>query len=390
MKKQLMIASMVAMLLLAPITPVLAQTPEGNNIVVATAHPSIVVDKGTPISFSIEIVNNSKDWQDLGLQVEGVSDWNPIFKQGGYTVRRVMVAPGKSQSIDLQLKPPETAQSQDYSLVVRARDQAGRVVGELRLAVALQDKVVSTGLRMTTQYPESRGQAGNTFSFRVTLSNDAEQDRPVNFAAVAPKGWEVTFKPAYESRQLTTMSMKGGSTQDITVDVAAPQKIEAGDYKVVVQASADKDRVELPLKVTIVGSYGLSLSTATGQLNARATVNSETKLTLVIRNTGTAVLQNVSFSAYKPDGWEVTFNPDKIDQLPVGESVQVNASLKPSSKALAGDYMVTINANASQTSDSKEIRVTVETPTTWGVVAIGAIIVVLGGLGLVFARFSRR
>lgn len=390
MKKQLMIASMITVLLLVPITPVLAQTSGESSIVVATAHPSIVVDKGAPISFSIEVVNNSKDWQDLGLQVEGASDWNPLFKQGGYTVRRVMVAPGKSQSLDLQLKPPETAPSQDYAFVVQARDQSGRVAGELRLTVALQDKVVSTGLKMTTQYPESRGQAGTTFSFRVTVSNEAEQDRPVNFSAVAPKGWEVTFKPAYESRQLTTMSMKGNSTQDITVDVAAPQKIEAGDYKVVVQASADKDRIELPLKVTIVGSYGLSLNTATGQLNARATVDSETKLTLVIRNTGTAALQNVSFSSYKPDGWEVTFNPEKIDQLPVGESAQVNASLKPSSKALAGDYMVTLNANASQASDSKEIRVTVETPTTWGLAAIAAIIIVLGGLGLVFARFSRR
>jgi uncharacterized membrane protein len=68
----------------------------------------------------------------------------------------------------------------------------------------------------------------------------------------------------------------------------------------------------------------------------------------------------------------------------------VDATIKPSTDSLAGDYMDTITASASGASDSKDIRTTVETPTAWGWGAVVAIVAVVGGLGFVFNRFSRR
>lgn len=368
-----------------------ADTPSSNNtIVLSTAYPSVITEKGNSITFSIDLVNQTPTWQSLDLKVEGPADWEPILKSSGMTVRSVMIEPGKSRSVDLQVKPPENATAQDYTFIVKATNANGVVVNDLPMTVRLQEKTSKGGLKFTTDYPNLRGQPGDSFSFRFDLANQSDQDRVVNFEATTPKDWTVTFKPGYESRQITSLPLKGNASQTITMDVSAPRRLDAGEYKLVVRAIADSDRVEVPLSIIVAGNPSLSLGTASGQLNARATVDAESKMTLIVKNTGSALLQNISLSASKPDGWDVNFNPDKIESLPVGQTTEVNVTLKPSNRALAGDYLVTMTASSGQASDSKDIRVTVETPTTWGFAALGAIGIVVVGLGLIFARFSRR
>jgi len=386
--KRWLVFLLVGLLALLP-TSAWAQSP-APSVVLWTAYPTVVQDKGQSVTFDLELSNKTTTWQDIDLKVEGPADWEATFRKSGYIVRRVMVEPEKSLSFDLQLKPPENVSAGEYIFTVKATTQERVALKDLRLVVVMKEKTGKGGLKFTTDYPNVRGQPGTSFTFRFDLVNQAEQERTVNFEATTPKDWEVVFKPGYESRQISSLPLKGNASQTINVDITAPSRIEAGDYKFVVRAIAENDRVEVPLVITIVGKPSFSLNTATGQLNTRVSVDAPAKMTLVLRNTGSAPLQNVSFYSYKPDGWEVTFEPDKLDTLPVGGTKEVNLTIKASQRALAGDYMVTVTASGGQASESREIRVTVETPTTWGVAAIGAIAVVVLGLAFVFARFSRR
>lgn len=54
------------------------------------------------------------------------------------------------------------------------------------------------------------------------------------------------------------------------------------------------------------------------------------------------------------------------------------------------DYSFSLTARTSQASSSQDFRVTIKTPTTWGYVGIGIIVVLAFGLFLVFRRFGRR
>jgi len=305
-------------------------------------------------------------------------------------VRRVMVGPGKSQSLELQMRPPETATAQDYTFVVQGIGSDGKPASELSVVVTLQEKIARTGLRATAQYTDNHGQPGETFSFRLTVFHAADQNRSVAFSAQSPADWDVTYKAGSELRQVTAFVVKGASSEDVTVDIAAPQRVNGGSYTITFRASAGQDIAEIPFNIAIVGKPGVSLTTANGQLNANATIDKDTTITLLVKNSGSAPLEGVNLTSSKPEGWDVTFSPDKIDLLPVGDTTQVNVSMKPSNKVLAGDYLLSMSAATSQVSDSKDIRVTVETPTTWGIAAVIAIVVVLGGLALIFARFSRR
>jgi uncharacterized membrane protein len=96
-------------------------------------------------------------------------------------------------------------------------------------------------------------------------------------------------------------------------------------------------------------------------------------------------------SSTEPTGWTIDFSPKQIPEIPAGQQVEVTANVTPADKAVAGDYMVTIQAQpADGATQSADFRITVLTSTLWGVVGIALIAVALGVVALAVTRFGRR
>ena len=110
-----------------------------------------------------------------------------------------------------------------------------------------------------------------------------------------------------------------------------------------------------------------------------------------VGNLGTAPIENIKFSTTKPEGWTIEFTPEKIEALDAFDSQTMEVNIKPPTETIAGDYNITLRASGKQaTANEINIRVTVETPTIWGWVGVGIIVLVIAGLIVVFMRFSRR
>ena len=134
------------------------------------------------------------------------------------------------------------------------------------------------------------------------------------------------------------------------------------------------------------------MTSATGRLNTTANAGQATTYQVVITNTGTADLQNVTLTAAPPTGWDVQWDTPTIASVPVDGSATATATLTPASNAISGDYIVTLTARADQVTASQtiQLRTTVETSSIWGFVGIAIIVVVLIGLFVVFQRYGRR
>ncbi|MCL2492860.1 MAG: NEW3 domain-containing protein, partial [Clostridiales bacterium] len=112
---------------------------------------------------------------------------------------------------------------------------------------------------------------------------------------------------------------------------------------------------------------------------------------LVLTNTGSVDLTNVALTSTLPTtGWAVRFDKAKIDSLAAGATADVIAYIQPDGQAVTGDYPATITAKAGDTTTDLDLRVAVQTSTLWGVVAVVIIVVLVGGLYLVFRKFGRR
>jgi len=134
----------------------------------------------------------------------------------------------------------------------------------------------------------------------------------------------------------------------------------------------------------------MALAPAGELYNTTAKAGKDNYFSIEVGNLGTAAIDNIKFSSTKPTGWTIEFSPDKIESLPAFDSQTVDINMKPPTETIAGDYQITVRASGEQASEKIDIRVTVETPTIWGWVGVGIILVVIAGLAYIFMRFSRR
>src|SRR3954452_17024979 len=114
-------------------------------------------------------------------------------------------------------------------------------------------------------------------------------------------------------------------------------------------------------------------------------------MTFVVQNPGTSDLKGVTLTSTPPNDWKVTFDPAAVD-VPAGGTANVVASIPASSKALAGDYVISVTARTADnaTSDNVTIRATVNTSPIGYIIGIAVIVIVAIGLFFVFQRYGRR
>jgi uncharacterized repeat protein (TIGR01451 family) len=352
-----------------------------------TPYPGVSVAPGSKVSFDLKV--EVDQLRRVELSVDGVPQgWTAVLHGGGYVVDSVLVEPNSPPDLRLDVTVPASAAAQTYRMTVRAT--SGSLSDSISLDVTV-NKAAAGQVTLSSDFPELQGASNTTFTFNVTLRNDTAQDLTFGLNAQGPEGWVVTARPSGSS-QAASVQVQSGSSTTIQVTADPPSDVAAGSYpiKLTVTDSANGATYEDDLTVKITGQYSMSLTTPDGRLNANGQAGSGIQRTLVVQNTGTADLQNVSLTSSAPSGWQVTFSPDKIDRIPAGQSVNVTATITPSASAVAGDYIVTMRANTDQANASVDIRVTVETSLLYGFLGIALIVVVLGGLFWVFQRYGRR
>lgn len=369
------------------LSPFLKPARASGGLTLATDFPGIEVQPGTTVTFPLTLTNTGTP-QKVDLKViSAPKDWQTSFKGNGMIVTQAFAGSGQPAKVDFQVEVPDDAQPGSYNFVIRAAGAGA--ASELNLQAVIKE--TSSGSdKMTTDYPALSGTSSTNFQFRVNLTNNGAQERSYSLAAQAPPGWQVTFSPAYDSKQIASLSLKPGNTQGLDISVKPPQDVKAGNYNIPVQAVSSSSKAGVVLKVNITGTYNLELTTPDGRLNADAIAGRESPVTLLVKNTGSADLTNITLAANAASGWAVTFQPDKIDLLPAGGSQQVIAFIKPSHDAIAGDYVVNITASAQEASGSADFRVSVRTSTLWGLVGVILVLAVIGGVGWIFRKYGRR
>jgi uncharacterized membrane protein len=213
----------------------------------------------------------------------------------------------------------------------------------------------------------------------------------VSLVAQAPQGWTVRFKPQFGDTQISSIQLKENGSETLSVEIDTPARAEAAESPVTIRARAGAFEAAANVKVSVKGTQDLKMGSAAGTLNTSLTAGRKTPVDFLVGNAGTAPIRNLSFISKKPnDKWTVEFRPDKIDALNAGEVREIKMEILAPDRTIAGDYLLTLTANAPEVNKSVEFRVTVSTPTVWGWVGFGIVALVVLGLAVVFFRLGRR
>ena len=101
-------------------------------------------------------------------------------------------------------------------------------------------------------------------------------------------------------------------------------------------------------------------------------------------------MTNLNLTSTAPTNWDVSFSESTIDTLEAGATKEVTAYIKPAQDVVTGDYVTDITIKNDSASSMAEFRVSVKTQTTWGIVAVAIIVVLIAVLAGLFKKFGRR
>ncbi|MCX7887200.1 MAG: NEW3 domain-containing protein [Verrucomicrobiae bacterium] len=366
------------------------------KIIVAFQYPGITLEPDDSLNVDLLVKNRGRSDETVLLElVEKPKDWNVDIKRYGTVVSGVFVASKEDQTLTVSGRPADKEVKRlpagTYRFAVRAKTADGALTQTTALTVTVSSgEKGSERISIDTSYPTLRGPSGDKFQFSLDVRNDTGQDAVFNFRGTAPPGWETSFKPAYESKQISSLQINSGSSKTVEFEVTPPYNAQAGEYDFKVEVSSPKAKAEKELKVVLTGTYGLKVGTPTGLLSTVVERGQKAVLTLLVQNKGSAPQREVRFNAFKPENWKVEFKPEKLQNLEPGAVKQTEVTITPADQALVGDYSVAIQAEGEKANEDIEFRVTVKAAATWGWIGVGIIVVVIIGLGVVFRLLGRR
>jgi uncharacterized membrane protein len=362
------------------------------GIAVFTEYSGVVVPRGETVRMDLIVENKGRSDETVDVKISSVpKGWKATLKGGSYVVSGLYVPNGKSKNLALTLEPDKTLAPGSYPFEFDAQTADGKFTSKSKLNVTVQERTAGLeDIQITTSYPVLRGQTDAKFEFSLEIMNKSEVDRTFNLAAVGPEKWEINFKPAYEAKQISSLRIKGGTSQSVAVEVTPQKEAWPGEYPVLVRVTSGEKKAEVKLMVALTGIFKLDAGTPSGILSLEAVAGKPANFSFYVKNTGSAVNRNITFSSFKPENWEVTFKPEKIDSLETGALKQVEVTVKPAAQALVGDYSVGVLVNGEKSDKTIEMRVTVKASTAWGWIGIFIIIFVIAGLSALFIWLGRR
>jgi uncharacterized membrane protein len=269
------------------------------------------------------------------------------------------------------------------------------------LAVRAADQPATPKLTVSTNFPALTGSASSTFTFDVDLLYSGATDaRYFNLTVKGPVQYTLKIiQTSGGSNEISSIKLDPANTYPDTVRVtAAPNAVQPptpGKYTFTFAASSGDQAQTIDLTATVTATYGISLQTPDGVLSTRATASKDNYFTIAVINTGTAVVNNISFISLisgSPKDWNITFDPVKIDSLAVGGVREVKVDIKPAPKTISGDYLITMAASsdAQAVQSSMDVRVTVETANILSILGIIVVVIVVLGLIGMFFYLGRR
>ncbi len=361
----------------------------------AAEYPGVEVPVGENVSMDIILYNKgrSEEYVDLWIASQP-KEWKAKLKTYRFEVKGIHVPSGKDKTLTFEAEPDKNVKPGEYKFEIKGQTPDARFKMAQAIIVTVKEKEKESkeakGVKLTTSYPVLRGPSDAKFEFSMEVESKLDKEAVFDLLSQGPEGWEINFKPAYEDKYISSLRVKEKQSQTVAVAVKPPPTAKAGEYIINMKVGSGDAKAEAKLTVVLTGIYKIDAGTPTGILSLEAIAGKPANFSVFVKNTGSAANRNITFSSFKPENWEVTFKPEKIDALEPNALKQIEVTIKPASQALVGDYSVGVMITGEKSDKTVEMRVTVKASTAWGWIGIGIIVFVIAGLSVLFIRLGRR
>lgn len=200
-------------------------------------------------TYRARLRNDSDQDMLVSLSAEAPEGFDVIFKQSGAAqdFTSLAVEAGRTQNINIEVRPPENAVAGQYPIVVMA--QAERAAAQLLLTTEITGR---PELSLTT--PDGRLSArvysGQTTSLRIVVRNTGTAEaQTIRMQSTPPSRWNVTFSPD------VIPSLMPQTEVEVTVNIRPADQAVAGDYMLSLRAVPENGtRSSADIRITLLTS----------------------------------------------------------------------------------------------------------------------------------------
>jgi len=293
----------------------------------------------------------------------------------------------QSEKLTVKVTPSVDATIGVYNMTVSAVSKDGKLRASLDLTANLRE---TTGeVEVISTFKEATLEAGKVLQVPIQIWNKGDKDTLTLLQVLSiPANWKAAFN--YEDVYVSQILVEASEAISLKLEVTPPSIVDVGSYSVVFAAKTENGVVlQIDLGVNIVGSYKLGLELST--LYTTVNTGSSTSFTVKVTNTGQSPVTTLSLNVVAPDGWGVSVTPMQVTSLASRDSYTFNVVTQIPESTVAGDYMITLKAQSDQVSSGEtQLRVTASASTSWGLIGVAMVVIVIIALVVVFRKFSRR
>jgi uncharacterized membrane protein len=347
---------------------------------------------GDPVTFQVELTNPFSFDMPFSLSIDSLpSGWIASIKTADDEhVTEIILGADESVNLAVEVESPSSATAnENYELSVMVESVNHNITESLPLSIDLSEPEAFDEIAITTKFPEVTVEAGEIVQYHITVSNLGDMNRLLFLSIVPPSDWKAVFKSG--SLEISRLDIAAGSAEDLVIEVTPPSTVSLDTYDLPVEIKSESGVVlgDIDLKATITGSHKLYLSLST--LMTSTTSGDSASFTATVTNTGFSSLTVIGLDVEVEDGWDVKITPMQVDLLKPQESFSFKVVIDTPEDTVSGDYLVTLTALSDQVDSSPmQVRLTVNTPTEWGIYGFGIALIIIVALVLVFKKFKRR
>ena len=394
-------AAAFVLVLLALAVPAVATAQErpaqAGEVDIVLRYSDLVLNPGDiHAELEASLINRTNERVRFQLEILGAPDgWDVVLWElfSDFRINEWALEPGDFNEILIFVNPPPEAPAGTHEMMVRATSSDGTLVAEQSFTVITTETValVGPGVSIASTFPVQEGAPSDTFEFNIIVTNLTADQASFSLVAATPDNWEISFLPRSDtSKVISSVSLNANGSQRLLARLSPPRQALAGTYPIRIAAFNEDSADDLAVRVVLTGQGELRVSMEDERLDLSATAGKDKHTVFRVTNIGTGPLENASLLADAPERWLVEFEPESIDLLPPGETLDVDVTITPADDTIPGDYRMSLIALNPQSGASVDLIVDVGQSTLWRWFGLGLVVIVVAGLVGIYARLSRR
>ncbi len=216
------------------------------------------------------------------------------------------------------------------------------------------------GVELSTPYAAVAVEPGETASFELTLTSNAERRVALEVSDV-PEGWTATIRGGGFIVDGVVAGV--GDPPELTLDVDVPDGATDGVYPIRIQANGGGDAVDtLQMELRVAAAAAGTVSLTTDNPLLRDDASATYPFSLSLANDTPRELTFALSTASPGAGWIVNATPSGQAQaasvvVPAGGSTTVSVSVDPPDGAQAGTYDIGVTASAGDQTATAALQV---------------------------------